>query len=132
MRKPMVKKDFVDYRRKYEIFTHHAWAGTAFLSILLALRYFVGAIPHYIFIPLGTLLIVYILIAVLDTYRYRAGLSKRHESDQPSQPTGKSGAQTVAPVSLKIEKKRAKSEAKARKKEQKSLAKTPKRQREGS
>ena len=68
----MVKKDFVDYRRKYEIFTHHAWAGTAFLSILLALRYFVGAIPHYIFIPLGTLLIVYILIAVLDTYIERA------------------------------------------------------------
>ena len=128
----MAKADLSDYARKYEIFRHHAWAGTAFLSILLALRYFVAAIPRYIFIPLGTLLIVYILITVLYTYKYRAGLSKRQESDQPSQPTGKPGAQTVAPERLKIEKKRVKSEAKARKKEQKSLAKPPKRQREGS
>ena len=121
----MAKADLSEYTRKYEIFRHHAWAGTAFLSILLALRYFITAIPRYIFIPLGTLLIVYILIAVLYTYRYRAGLSKRQESDQPSQPTGRDGVQTVAPESMKIEKKRAKSEAKARKKEQKSLAKTP-------
>jgi hypothetical protein len=121
----MAKADLSEYARKYEIFRHHAWAGTAFLSILLALRYFITEIPRYIFIPLGTLLITYILIAVLYTYRYRAGLSKRQESDKPSQPTGKPGVQTVASESLKIEKKRAKSEAKARKKEQKSLAKTP-------
>ena len=120
----MAKADLSEHARKYEIFRHHAWAGTAFLSILLALRYLVTSIPPYIFIPLGTLLIVYILIAVLYTYRYRAGLSKRQEYDQPSQPTGKPGVQTVAPESLKIEKKRAKSEAKARKKEQKTLAKT--------
>jgi hypothetical protein len=128
----MAKADLSEYARKYEIFRHHAWAGTAFLSILLALRYFIGVIPRYIFIPLGTLLIVYILIAVLYTYRYRAGISKRQEYDRPSQPTGGAGVQTVAPESLKIEKKRAKSEAKAWKKEQKSLVKTPKQQREGS
>ena len=128
----MAKADLSEYARKYEIFRHHAWAGTAFLSILLALRYFIGAIPRYIFIPLGTLLIVYILIAVLYTYKYRAGLLKRQESVQPSQPTTRTGAQTVAPESLKIEKKRAKSEAKARKKEQKSLAKTPKQHRGSS
>jgi hypothetical protein len=128
----MVQRDLADYARKYEIFRHHAWAGTALLSILLALRYFVAAIPRYIFIPPGTLLIVYILIAVLYTYGYRAGLSKRQEFDQPSQPTGKPGAQTVAPESLKIEKKRVKSEAKARKKEKKFLAKTPKQHRERS
>jgi hypothetical protein len=121
----MAKADLSEYARKYEIFRHHAWAGTAFLSILLALRYFIAEIPRYIFIPLGTLLIVYILIAVLYTYRYRAGLSKKGESDGPFQPTGRDGVQTAAPESLKIEKKRAKSEAKARKKEQKSLAKTP-------
>ena len=120
----MAKADLSEYTRKYETFRHHAWAGTAFLSILLALRYFITAIPRFIFIPLGTLLIVYILICVLYTYRYRAGLSKRQEYDQPSQPTGRPGGQTVAPESPKIEKKRAKSEAKARKKEQKALAKT--------
>jgi len=122
----MAKADLSEYKRKYEIFRHHAWAGTAFLSILLALRYFITAIPRYIFIPLGTLLIVYILIAVLYTYRYRAGLSRRRESDRQSQPTGIPGGQTVAPESLKIEKKKAKSEAKTRKKEQKVLAKTSK------
>jgi hypothetical protein len=62
----MAKADLSEYARKYEIFRHHAWAGTAFLSILLALRYFIAEIPRYIFIPLGTLLIVYILIAVLN------------------------------------------------------------------
>ena len=128
----MAKADLSEYARKYEIFRHHAWAGTAFLSILLALRYFITAIPRYIFIPLGTLLIVYILIAVLYTYRYRAGISKRQESGQPSQPTERPGVQTVAPESLKIEKKRAKSETKARKKEQKSPAKTSNQQRERS
>ena len=128
----MAKADISEYPRKYEIFRHHAWAGTAFLSILLALRYFITEIPRYIFIPLGTLLIVYILIAVLYTYRYRAGISKRREYHQSSQPTERPGVQTVAPEILKIEKKRAKSEAKARKKEQKSLAKSSNQHREGS
>jgi hypothetical protein len=129
----MAKADLSEYTRKYEIFRHHAWAGTAFLSILLALRYFITAIPRFIFIPLGTLLIVYILICVLYTYRYyRAGLSNRGESDRPTQSTGRPGGQTVAPESPKIEKKRAKSEAKARKKEQKSLTKTSNPHREGS
>ena len=126
----MAKADLSEYARKYEIFRHHAWAGTALLSILLALRYFKTEIPRYVFIPLGTLLIIYILIAVLYTYRYRAGLSKKGESERASQPTGRDGLETAAPESLKIKKKRAKSEAKARKKEQKSLAKTPKQQRE--
>jgi len=128
----MVKEDLADYTRKYEIFRHHAWAGTAFLSILLALRYFITSIPRYVFIPLGTLLIVYILICVLYTYKYRAGLSKSQEYDQPSQPAGKPGGQTAAPESPKIQKKRAKTEAKARKKEQKSLAKTSSPHGEGS
>ena len=128
----MAKADLSEYTRKYEIFRHHAWAGTAFLSILLALRYFISAIPRYIFVPLGTLLIAYILICVLYTYRYRAGLSNRGESDRPTQPTGRPGGQTVVPESPKIEKKRAKSEAKVRKKQQKALAKTSSPHGEGS
>ena len=122
----MVKTDLSEYARKYEVSRHHAWAGTAFLSILLALRYFITAIPRYIFIPLGTLLIIYILVAVLFTYRYRAGLSKGREYHQPSQPTERPDVPTATPESLKIEKKRTKSEAKARKKEQKALAKNSK------
>ena len=119
----MAKADLSEHKRKYEVFRHHAWAGTAFLSILLALRYFIASIPRYIFIPLGTLLIVYILIALLYTYRYRAGLSRTRDPDRAVEPSEMGKAQTPEPESLKTEKKRAKSEAKARKKEQKALKK---------
>ena len=112
----MAKADLSEYKRKYEIYRHHAWAGTAFLSILLALRYFIASIPRYIFIPLGTLLIVYILIAVLYTYKYRAGLSRTRDPDRAAGPSEMGKAQTPEPGSLKIEKKRAKSEVKALKK----------------
>jgi hypothetical protein len=112
----MAKADLSEYKRKYEIFRHHAWAGTAFLSILLALRYFITSIPRYIFIPLGTLLIVYILITVLFTYKYRAGLSRTRDPDWAAEPSETAKAQTPEPERLKIEKKRAKSEAKALKK----------------
>ena len=128
----MAKADLSEYKRKYEIYRHHAWAGTAFLSILLALRYFIASIPRYIFIPLGTLLIVYILIAVLYTYKYRAGLLKTHDPDRAAGPSEMANAQTPELESLKIEKKRAKSEVKARKKEQKALKKASEQDRKRS
>jgi uncharacterized membrane protein len=118
------RENISEYKRKYEIFRHHAWAGTAFLSVLLALQYLVTSIPRYIFIPVGTLLILYILIAVVLTYRYRAGLSKIEDLDQAVESSRMGKSQTPQPDSLKIEKKRVKSEAKARKKEQKALAKS--------
>jgi hypothetical protein len=120
----MAKANISEYKRKYEIFRHHAWAGTALLSILLALQYLVTSIPRYIFIPLGTLLIVYILVAVLFTYKYRAGLSKIEDLDRAVEPSRMGKEPAPEPDSLKIEKKRVKSEAKARKKEQKALAKS--------
>ena len=74
--------------------------------------------------PFGTLLILYILIAVLLTYKYRAGLSKIEDLDQAVESSRMGKGPTPQPDSLKIEKKRVKSEAKARKKEQKTLAKS--------
>ena len=128
----MAKADLSEYKRKYEIYRHHAWAGTAFLSILLALRYFIASIPRYIFIPLGSLLIVYILIAVIYTYRYRAGFSGTRDPDRAVEPSETGKPQTPEPGSLKIEKKRAKSEAKALKKAQKALSKASEQDRKRS
>jgi len=34
----MSQKDLSEYKRKHDIFRHHAWAGTALLSVLLAVR----------------------------------------------------------------------------------------------
>ncbi|MBW2077158.1 MAG: hypothetical protein JRI71_06370 [Deltaproteobacteria bacterium] len=37
----MEERDTTEHKRRYDIFRHHAWAGTAFLSVLLALRYII-------------------------------------------------------------------------------------------
>jgi len=34
----MSQKNLSEYKRKYDIFRHHAWAGTALLSVLLAVQ----------------------------------------------------------------------------------------------
>lgn len=34
----MSQTDLSEYKRKYDIFRHHAWAGTALLSVLLAVQ----------------------------------------------------------------------------------------------
>jgi hypothetical protein len=128
----MAKADLSEYKRKYEIFRHHAWAGTAFLSILLALRYFIASIPRYIFIPVGILLIVYILIALVYTYRYGAGLSGTRDRGRSAELSEMENAQTPGPEGLKIEKKRAKTEAKVRKKEQKAIKKASEQDKKGS
>ena len=71
----MAKKDLSECKRRYDIARHHAWAGSVLLSLLLAFRYVVPWLPRYILIPVGALLIIYVMIALVYTYRYRAGLS---------------------------------------------------------
>jgi len=113
----MKEKDLSEYKRKYEISRHHAWAGTAFLSLLLAFRYFVPSIPDVIFIPIVSILALYILIGLICTYKYRAGLSAKQWPDNQSDQLEKE--KMVAEVEkkrIKLFKKRAKAEAKARKK----------------
>ena len=34
----MTPKDLYEYKRKYNAFRHHAWAGLGFLSVVLAIR----------------------------------------------------------------------------------------------
>ena len=113
----MKEKDLSEYKRKYEISRHHAWGGTAFLSLLLAFRYFVTSIPDVIFIPIVSLLALYILIGLICTYKYRAGLSAGQSLDPTSELLKKETIQAeVEKKRIKLDKKRAKAEAKARKK----------------
>ncbi len=114
----MIDKHLEEYRRRYDIFRHHAWAGTALLSVLFALRYLFKLFPNYLLIPLGSILAVYVLTALVFTYKYRAGLSARQVVDHGSEGLEKETVNAeIAKERFKIEKKRAKAEAKAKKKE---------------
>jgi hypothetical protein len=112
----MGKEDLLGYRRRYDIFRHHAWAGTVLLSVLLALQLLIPSFPHYLFIPLCSILILYIFISLLYTFRYRAGLSAREGGDLTSRERSNMAAGTDKGY-LKLEKKRVKAELKSSKKE---------------
>ena len=113
----MKEKDLSEYKRKHEISRHHAWAGTAFLSLLLAFRYFIPSIPDVIFIPIVSLLALYILIGLICTYKYRAGLSAKQRPDnQSKQLENEKILAKVEKKRIKLDKKRVKAEAKARNK----------------
>ncbi len=112
------RRDDSEYRRRYEISRHHAWAGTALLSVLIALRYVISRLPQYVFIPLAMVFIVYILTALFFTYRYRAGLSTRQKRGPAVEPAQEDRLQAeAARERLKLDKKKAKTEAKKLKKE---------------
>jgi MFS superfamily sulfate permease-like transporter len=114
----MGKKDLSIYKRRYDIFRHHAWAGTVFLSVLLALRYLITSFPRYIFIPLCTILIIYILISLIFTYKYRTGLYAGYEEAHISKELEEVRRDTQAEKErIKAIKKISKTEMKAKKKE---------------
>ena len=101
----------------YDISRHHAWAGTAFLSVLLALRYIIPQFPLYLFIPLCALLVLYILISLFYTFKYLQGLFAGQMPRRGPEELEEAGHEAkVAKQRVKAEKKRAKTEAKARKK----------------
>lgn len=114
----MGKKDLSTYKRKYQAFRHHAWAGLGFLSVSLAVRIiFPGS--SCVLTPIIFVLLIYILVALILTYKYRKGLSSEGEivPDAPSFEVEKERLKTeVEKQRLKIEKKKAKAEAKKAKK----------------
>lgn len=114
----MIKKDLSTYKRKYQAFRHHAWAGLGFLSVLLAVR-IIFPQPSQILTPVIFVLIIYVMVALLFTYKYRAGISVAEEvvHIQPSSKVEKEIIRAdVEKERLKLEKKKAKAEAKAKKK----------------
>jgi len=83
----MSQKDLSECKRKHDIFRHHAWAGTALLSVLLAVR------------------------------GRRAGLSRIEESHHVSEQLEREKAQAqVEKERIKLEKKRPKPKRNRRKK----------------
>jgi len=117
----MKQKDLAAYKRKYQAFRHHAWAGLGFLSIAFALRLLFPE-SFEMLTPVIFILVIYIVVALLFTYRYRAGLSAEEKvvQVQPSVEIEKEKLQTeIEKERLKLEKKKAKIEAKKTKKAEK-------------
>lgn len=114
----MIKKDLSTYKKKYQAFRHHAWAGLGFLSVLLAVR-IIFPEPSKILTPVIFVLIIYIVAALLFTYKYRAGLSVGEKVVQVQSPIEVEKELIRANVEkerLKLEKKKAKAGIKAKKK----------------
>jgi len=101
-----------EYKRKYEWYRHHAWAGLGLLSVFLAIRYFIF-LPNLISLPIVFALIFYILVSLAYTYKYSVALSKE-ASDKLEKERIKA---EIEKARLKLEKKRLKAQIKARKKE---------------
>lgn len=114
----MNDKDLIEYKKKYNVFRHHAWAGLGFLSVIIATRliFFKQA---ELLTPIIVILAIYIVVALIFTYKYRAGLSAEDTivKVEPSVEIEKERLKSeVEKERLKLEKKKAKSEVKKSKK----------------
>jgi cytochrome c biogenesis protein CcdA len=116
----MNKKDIAEYKKKYHMFRHHAWAGLGFLSVFLAIR--ILFLEQATFLtPIVVILIIYIIVALIFTYRYRLGLTAEEEVVQVKTSIDEKERlkAELEKKRLKLEKKKLKAESKARKKEKK-------------
>lgn len=114
----MLKKDLIEYKRKYDMYRHHAWAGGILLSLLMIIRALleilnISNIPDLIILPIGVILIVYVLISIFFTYRYLSGLNVQQEQKILQV---KTISNEVEKDKLKLEKKKIKAEIKKKKK----------------
>ena len=72
----MPDKDMSDYKKRYQMVRHHAWAGSVLLAILLAVRIliemsdFTYEHTDTIILVCGAVIIVYTVIALFYTYKY--------------------------------------------------------------
>lgn len=115
----MVKKEPSEYKRKYDLFRHHAWAGLGFLSIMLAIRIIFPELS-WILHPIIAILIIYVAVSLIFTYKYSSGLSAKQEVLPPPKELEMEKLQAeVEKEKLKLEKKKAKTDSKAKKKEYK-------------
>ena len=120
----MDTKKLIEYKKRYAISKHHAWAGSIFLAILLAIRIFLETseinIDDRIILFIGAILVGYMLVALIFTYRYRTGLSADVKPEKIRSSTDETENKKIEPKlekeKLKIEKKKAKTELKKEKK----------------
>jgi hypothetical protein len=124
----MAKKNLSEYKKKYNLWRHHAWAAASLISVIIAIRLFLEIsgfkdIPNNIIIVIGFILVIYFFISLFFTYKYSSGLSAeqeviRLESSSDDLEKAKIDAK-LEKERLKLEKKKAKAEAKKAKKENK-------------
>jgi len=118
----MNNKKSIAHKRNYALARHHAWAGSVLLAILLAIRIFLETtalqIDDILFLFVGCILICYILIGLLFTYRYRSGILESNQADIIKQDETRELQRVQTKVQSKIEKKKAKNEYKVLKKQQ--------------
>ena len=110
-------KNLMEYKKRYALWRHHAWAAGLLLSALLAIRIFleisdVKDIPNEIILIIGCLLLAYLLLSLFFTYKYRSGLVAQDQQTIEI----KTSSDEVEKQRLKVEKKKAKAEAKKAKK----------------
>jgi len=98
---------------KYEKYRHHAWAGLGFLSVFIAIRYFVS-LPDLLSFVVVVSLSIYIIYALVMTYLYREEIDKMEGRDRDEELEKE--RLKIEKKKLKMEKKRIKAELKARKK----------------
>jgi len=114
----MSRKDLSEYKQKYHRFRHHAWAGLGFLSVVLAIRLLFLEDAEFL-TPIVVILTIYILVAIIFTYRYSRGLSAPDQVVKVEHSVEIEKERINAEVEkerLKVEKKKAKVDAKAKKK----------------
>ena len=113
------KIDLIDYKKKYDLTRHQAWAGLGFLSVLLAIRILFPNLTE-ILQPILIIDIVYIVASLILTYKYYKGLTISKDSPSKSVEIRKDELDyDLEKKRLKIEKKKLKSEEKAKKKSNK-------------
>ena len=111
-----------DKNKTYAIAKHHAWAGSVLLAVLLAIRVFSdiseNKISNLVFIIPGLLIVLYILIALILTYKYRKELLAQNTTHSSSEKRNTKEIETRLKTQLKIEKKKEKAELKRNKKKE--------------
>jgi purine-cytosine permease-like protein len=113
--------DLSERKKKYAISKHHAWAGSILLAILLAIRIFfeTANIKEYnqLILFIGFFIIIYMIISLILTYKYRSGLSLDEKSINVTISSKESNNKEKYDKNLaKIEKKKAKERLKKLKK----------------
>lgn len=103
----------------YNWYRHHAWGGMAMLSILLTVHALIG-LPPWILFPGAALLLIYIIVSLVLTYRASPQLT-RDSGEMKTPGRGETAADAkLAKVEAKVQKKSAKADAKRAKKGQES------------
>lgn len=113
----MVKTVPEEYKKKYQVARHHAWAGSVLLAILLSIRILVEISDiniknlDMVILILGIIIIFYTISALFLSYKYRSGVLSEQDTLQII-----SSADELEKQRLKIEKKKTKSDIKKAKK----------------